>query len=361
MIERAGRLYRENRFFVVACVCVVLCSILAFSARILYVTPEGDGDYVTYIQTAEFLSGEHVQVSYQRILKPLEPAITAVLSPLVGGFRSAFLIQLLIFYVFSVPAAFLLFGEFFKGERFSTFASVCLFIFGYPMMRWGLALYTETGALFFYILSLYLSMRFIRAPKKRWVWLNLAVVTLGFLYKEYSIITYFIFNGAIFAAPGLAREVRRRYLLIFNFPFIFINCVWQAVVAYLFNYSYITWYLEGGLRGAPVIYHMTYIWRSFFSILIAGWAFVCGSFFVLGRLDKSQKLFLLLVCPASLLCLAWGSVSSRLFYVTAPCLIMLSVLGMDYFIRYRWLKYATLFFVLLINVVCLYKGNPYLF
>jgi hypothetical protein len=335
---------------------------IVFFIKFHYFTLEYTNDYTSYIETAKLFSGITVSpIPYHRILKPLQPLLTAGINLFVHDFETSFFIQVFITYILLIPVTFLFFAEFFKKRKFLTVASVCLFVFGYPLLRFGIDPFIEIGAWLFYMLALYCAVRFYNEPKMQWVWLGMAISVLGFFYKEYSIVSFLIFNCTILIVDGIDRKTKIKFLLIFNLPFIFINALWQLIIFEIFHYNYLTWYMKGGIAGASVLYHASYIMRSLFAILLAGWAFIPAFFLRPLHVNKKQILFLIPLTIIPFICLLWGSVSSRLFYVTAPGLIILSVLGINRIAKYTWLKYVILICIVALNFVFLIRGGIYVF
>ncbi|KKW19345.1 MAG: hypothetical protein UY63_C0016G0015 [Parcubacteria group bacterium GW2011_GWA2_51_10] len=86
------------------------------------------GDYDTYILTAQYIAGGDVDPTdlmvSQRLLKPLYPALLAVLSN-VTDFYSASVAQSVVFYLLFIVAMFLLAREFFE-ETFPAVLAVLL-------------------------------------------------------------------------------------------------------------------------------------------------------------------------------------------------------------------------------------------
>ena len=342
-------------------IIVFVClAIIAFFLKINFVSLTPTSDYTTYIETAKFFSGTSESNIYDyRILKPLQPLVTAFLNIFTKNFDQAFMFQVFIFYLLITVVSVVFFREFFNRDRFLTAAGAAMFLFSFPMLGFGLNLFTETGGWFFYLLALFLTLKFLKKPSEKLVWVNSIVSTLGFLYKEYSIVGYIIANLAIFFAPNLEKEKRIKYFAILNGVFIAVNIFWQAIVYLKYGYTYFDWYIEGGLTGAPAVYNFWFIKRSFFAILLLGWAFVPAALLSINKLDSINKKFLYLLITVPFICLLWGGVSSRLFYVTAPGLIILSILGIDRVLRNIFLKYILLATIILVNILFLVKGSVY--
>ncbi|MEK7606209.1 MAG: glycosyltransferase family 39 protein [Patescibacteria group bacterium] len=290
-----------------------------------------NSDYLQYIETAKFFGGDlTAEQSPSRILKPLAPAFVTFLSP-DGDVEGGFLIQMLFFYVLLVLVSYLFFRTFFNGSLFAALSATALFSLSYPMLRYGLDFYTETGALFFYVAGLLATLLFIRTPKLSLVIINAVIAGVGFLVKEYSIVHLIIFNVIIIFYPRTALSVKEKikYLIYGNGVWVVLTALWQLYVWSTYHYTYLDWYLNGGL---PYFYNegRTYmITKSFFALLMIGWFAIPFAYRTIREQNYLTKLFLFLAASVPFLALVWGAISSRLFYVFVPALAILCVWGIE--------------------------------
>jgi hypothetical protein len=319
-----------------------------------------NSDYVGFIETARLFAGHpEAEQNPARILKPLAPALIAQ-APMALGFERAFLLEVGIFYVLLVLSAYLFFRLFFEGNRWRSIMATALFALSYPMLRYGLDLYTETGALFFYISGLMASLMFLRTPKTTLVWMNALIAASGFLWKEYSVVHFIIFNLIIVFHPLLRHTPKEkiRYLLLFNGLWVVISALWQFVVWTDYHYTYLDWYLGGGVpyfsRGGR--FYM--LAKSFFALLMIGWVALPFSYRALKALDRQRTMFFGLTLVAPLLVLAWGAISSRLFYVVTPALIIACVGGIEYLAPRRSMQAAAITLILASHAAWLLSQLP---
>ena len=192
------------------------------SFKIGYVGLTPNADYASYLSTAALFRGvPGAAISPPRILKPLNPLLVAgeerFLSPEV-----AFMAQSVFFYFLLLLACYAL-GRAFGFRRSESFITALLLGASYPVLKYGVDLYTETGALFFYVSSLILTLYYLRVPSWRIVLANAAVLTLGFLWKEYSIVSAAIFGLAILFHPRRSRREKIEDLGLFAGLFLAVN------------------------------------------------------------------------------------------------------------------------------------------
>ena len=288
-------------------------------------------DYDTYVLTAQYLKGEVVAIPGdisipQRLLKPAYPAYLAAMSS-ITDFHTAALAQALFFYLLFIVAMYLLAREFFE-DTFPSVIVALLSAFSYPVLKYGVDVYSETGAWFAYALSLWLTFRFIRHPTAKIFLANSIVITVGFLWKEYAIITAIVFGLAILFHAALQVREKILYILAYAGIFLSVHIPWQAYVLRVFDFSYLDWYLAGGADGFSYEFTLKNIIKSTAALLGTMWLFVPLGFSRLRAAAWEKRLFAYLSTPVPFIGYAWGFISSRLLYVIAPPMLLVAVLGM---------------------------------
>ena len=287
-------------------------------------------DYDTYVQTAQYLLGESVDASTisvaGRMLKPLYPAFLAALHTMLD-FHTAALLQSIFFYLLFIVAMFLLAREFFE-DTFSSVIVVLLSAFSYPVLKYGVDVYSETGAWFMYALSLWFTLRFMRHPTTKLFLFNAILVTIGFLWKEYAILTAVVFGLAILQHAMLSMREKVFYILAYAGIFLSTHVPWQAYVFHVFDFSYLDWYLEAGADGFSYEFTLKNIIKSTAALIGVMWLFVPNGFLQLRGAAREKRLFAYLSTPVPFIGYAWGFISSRLLYVIAPPMLLVAVSGM---------------------------------
>ena len=278
-------------------------------------------------------------VSY-RSLKPLAPLLTALLHP-VFGFERAFWLQSLFFYFAFIVAIYLFAYEFFDDRYLAILLSL-MSLLSYPVLRYGVDILTETGGWFFYALSLWLTLKFLKEPRKSFFFANVFVIVLGFLWKEYSVVAGAIFGLAILFHQTLGWRSKAFYILGFGGLFLAVNVPWEVFIFLTYHYTYISWYAQGGTPGFAEEFTLVNIVKSTAALLGLAWLAVPWGFRKFASLEPQKKLFLKIGLPTPFMALAWGFVSSRLFYVAAPAFLVLSVLGIKSWRRSMQIAFTVL-------------------
>ncbi len=297
-------------------------------ARIQYLPLAMDGDYGTYRDAAAHIA-EGAPVTHDvalRMLKPLPLLVIAALAPAIG-YESATLVQAVLFYFALIVAMFLLAHEFLKNRELAAYATL-LVMLSYPVLKYGLELLTETGGLFFYIISLWLALCFVATPTWKLLLWNAVVVTVGFFWKEYAIVSAVIFGLAILFHAALSWRAKAYFVAAYGAIFLGAHVPWQMYVDAVYQYSYQSWFSEGGAVGYASEYTLKNIVKSTAALLGIAWLLVPLGARSFGRLHAVQRRFLALAMLPPLVSFAWGYITSRLLYVLAPQFVLLAVEGM---------------------------------
>lgn len=299
--------------------------------KLTYLGTTHSSDYDTYVLTAQYLGGEVEAVPGdisipQRLLKPAYPAYLAALGPLVG-FDAAALLQSVLFYLLFIVGTYLLAKEFFEDE-FPAVLTVLLTAFSYPVLKYGLDVYTETGAWFSYVLSLWLTLLFVKRPTSGIFFANVVVITIGFLWKEYIIVAAIVFGLALFFHAALSMRQKILYIASYAGFFLAVHVPWQLHVFRVFDFSYLDWYIRGGADGFSYEFTLKNIIKSSAALLGIMWLLVPLGFIKLRDTAPTQRFFAYIAAFPPLIGYAWGFVSSRLLYVIAPPMVLIAILGM---------------------------------
>ncbi len=288
------------------------------------VTPSSDSH--EYIQTAMYLNGESDSPSVYRILKPLGPVLVAIIGPWTG-YQEALIVQSVLFYFLLIVASFLLAYEFFRDRRLAVYF-VLLIALSYPILKYGIDVYMESGALFFYVFSLYLTLRFAKTPSNTLLVANIATVALGFMMKEYSVVSGVIFGFVILFHPDLSLRRKCASIGLFAAAIAATSIPVQIYTYVNFGYSYFQWYTVAGNSGFSSEFTIKNIIKSTAALIGLAWLLVPFGLRAIPTLDSPRRRFLYAALPTPFMGYAWGYVSSRLLYVLAVPFLLVALMGM---------------------------------
>lgn len=344
LIDRISGFFSENRRELAIITGVIIVNLII---RLFYVNFLLNSDAYQYIATGKLFWGVGNEVFPFRILKPLAPWLTGLIATISGlTYQSSFIVEIFVFYFLLGYISFAFFKYFFNSKGRGLIGAI-LYLTAYPVIMYGIDLYTETGAWFFWVLSAYLSLIYFR--RKEYLYLNILVIILGMLWKEYSFIAWALLLLTIFFHPQLAiKEKIKNLSIVFLIVTLFL-VVLQVITYHYYQYTYIYYYSIGNPpESGSVDYHPLAIIKSIFATFSLGWILVLGG---LSRyftsLTKSQRLFLYLMIIPSFMFLLWGGVSSRLYFVVAPFLVLLGLIG----ISDKFAKTATFKFLMLAIII----------
>lgn len=288
--------------------------IFGVTIKLVFIGTVDSSDYQEYVASAQYIRGESNEAIPHRLLKPLLPLTLAALG-FFFDYETATIVQAVFFY-FALAFAMYGLAYLFLRERIVSFLITLLCIFSYPILKYGVELNSETGAIFFYTLSLLLSARFAAHPTINVFILNAVIVTAGFFWKEYSVVAAIIFGLVILGHHELHIRQKVRYVLAYAAIFLIAHVPYQIYMYVTQEYSYVSWY-KTGVSGAIKQNEFTLknIVKSTAALLGIAWIAVP---FGLRIQPAWRRRFLYTSALPPFIAYTWGYVSSRLLFVMAP-------------------------------------------
>ena len=334
---------RLSKMFVYISLALVL-SACAATLKLHYFGTTKSSDYVEYVATAHAFAGEIpiTEAPPYRVLKPLAPSLIATLNTFLPD-ESAVLFQSLLFY-FALVVLMYFFAYEFLHDHHLAFLATLMVSLSYPMLKYGVDIFTETGAVFFYVLSLLYTLRMLRTPRLSLVILNALAVGIGFLWKEYSVVAGITFGLTLLFHPHLTMKEKVNYVLLFGGVVALINAPWELWVYLKYHYWYGMWYQSNAGPGFALEFTLKNVLKSIAAVLGLAWLLVPVGVYRWKTLDLPRLRFLQIATLPPFMALSWGYISSRLFYVMGPPFLMLGMQGMRQWPR-LWQNAATIIIV----------------
>jgi len=320
------KLLREHGFYLAMILAVAAVAVIVRFTFLPFTTAASDS--VQYMETARYFLGQNAVVYPQRILKPLAPFGIGLLSSFTAGnMETALLAESAIFYLLLGLAIYCLLYLFFKDKKSAMWGAI-VYISSYPLLKFGLDLYTETGANFFWVLSI-ISIWFYYQKPTRWqFYFCNFIVMLGLLWKEYSLLGTALLCLVIMFHPAMPRPEKIKKIILSAA----LVCGWliliQLVVFANYHYSYLNWYHAGTDISEGTDYHPYFIIKSLVAVYLLGWGLVLLGLKNWSRFSQQQRFFIKCLILPSMMFLLWTGVSSRLYFVVAPLLTLLAVQGL---------------------------------
>ncbi len=284
-------------------------------------------DAYEYTQTAAWMNGDAEAPNPSRLLKPLGPLAIAIFSTVLDiNLRTAMELQAYVMYLFlAIAAYFLCFS--FTQSRLLGFVGGAIIFSGYPLLNYGLDNYLETGAHTFYLLGLLGAWKYFQTPTTKTLLVTTATISMGILWKEYAILAGALLFLVVIFHPRLAVWEKARHLLFAGLVGGAVLLPWMIYVYRVYDYSYLAWYGIGTKLVGTAADERTFgnIMKSAFAVLLLAWPLVPLGIIRWRSIPTDRLKFLLLLIPPSLMFFLWGYVSSRLFYVVAPLLVLIGL------------------------------------
>lgn len=341
-----GRMGNREVFSEIRACAVSPVAILLFAAALLIagrfaiadLTPATDS--ASYIETARYLGGDDVALHPERILKPFAPlGILAIQRVSSLSFDDAFLVEIILGFLLLIASGYWFFREFFRERKHAellAIAGTILLAGGYPMLKYGLDLYTETGAMAFFMAGLALTVLAARDPSWRNILLATSVGVLGILWKEYSALQLLSLGLVILFAKELSyREKFLRWGAMAAIGGVFLGG-WLAYVYVVYDYSYADWFRLGGATGTlPLDNGLLAITKSLLGVAMLAWIPAAYGVFRHKEMEQRELRIAILLAIPCVAIFTWGYAISRLYYVAAPVVLVFALHGISQLIERR--------------------------
>lgn len=339
---------RSHRYFLSAILLIAACGVFA---RVEFVPLVMSTDGVTYIESAQFLSGSGGVPHPERLLKPLGPLAIGLFTKIFSGnYLDGFLaLNIILYFVFAVAAWYFV-RTFFNDDRWGFYGALLL-LFAYPALKYGLDYYTDLGSWVLYLVALTGIILYSRNPSRRSFIITAFIVAVGFLWKEYSVLAGVTLVLVLFSQSLIsARERLVRLGLLVLIVSIIVGIA-QYVVYVKFHFTYLDWYLIGTKGEIPAISEHTpwFMSKSFFAVFLLGWVAAILGAVRLKRLSSADRWLIISIGLPLVLLFFWGYVSSRLYFVAAPLLTLLAVHGITTYLESKTRRILVVGAIILVN------------
>ncbi|MFA6593797.1 MAG: glycosyltransferase [Candidatus Buchananbacteria bacterium] len=340
---------------------LVLLAVVALNVfmRLDFVGFSVNGDAYQYMETAKLFMNQPAESFPSRILKPLGPLGIAWLSPLTGGdLSAAFEAEAIIFYIFLALAVYALFNLFFK-DKWLALTGALIYISSYPLLKYGLDLFTESGAQLFWVLAAIGVVRFYKRPNNFNLFLTSLMVVVGMLWKEYSSLGMVFLYLVIFFHPLLPAGEKFKKIFLSTVAVGLPLIAWQVVVYFNYHYSYLDWYKLGISAPSGSEYQPFFVVKSIVGVYLAAWLLVPLGLINWREFTVDQKFLIKCMILPSFMFLLWTGVSSRLYFVLALLLTLLAINGLKKYFHRCPSRAAVVAVIILIDYLWLLTSDGF--
>jgi len=339
---------KNNKYLVFA----LLFALLNAAAIFLIFGFQSYGDSQSWIDVVHWFQDKGGEVSPIRIIRPLGPLIAVPFEFLGDG--AGLIVQNIVFYLLCVFLIFKITELIFHDRKQALLASL-FFAVSPTMLQYGLAYLVDTGAWFFNLLSIFLTLTYFKNKDERLIILNGFLSGLGVLIKEPSGLGALFFGMMVLLSKDFS--FRDKILKIVRFGIFFAIPI--AVVQFLtfkyLRFTYLDLYAAGGAatRGEGMLLIFLKYLGQFFGVLGILWIF----FFVglwrelLEKNRERMKIYLALIPPSFSFAFWSIEAGSRLLFIFFPLGILLATKGLVFLADKLGKRGGALMIILLLLIV----------
>jgi len=310
------------------------------------------GDTEGYINTIHGFLGEEELEVFPWVLRPLGPFLAMPFEFLGEG--AGLIVQNVIFYLLCAFLIFKIVDLIYHNKKQALFASF-FFVTATSVIESGLAYLTDMGAWFFYILSIFLTLLYLKNRNEKLIILNGFLSGIGILMKENGGLGILFFGLMILLSAGFSAREKIFKIIRFGIFFLIPIVILQILTFKYFQFTSLDWYLVGKpiLDEEGLLLVSLRYFGQFFRVLGILWIF----FFIgLWREWREKnwertKIYLALI-PSSFSFFLWSiAAGGRVVFIFAPLGILLGTYGLSFLDNKLGKKRGTLMIVSLILAV----------
>lgn len=317
----------EKKYLSLLFVGAIVCLAVAFSLF----GWQRDLDTGSYVEAINYIAGQgEIGDSVFRLIKPSALYLALVFRPIFGT-EHALVAENIFFYLGAVYLMFKIADQIYKNKNLALLAAI-FFMTAYSIIRWGLAALTDMSGWFFFLLSVYLSLRFLADRKNYLVWLNGLVSGAGLLFKEPGAMGALFFVSLLFLFQFSRRE-KIVNIIKFGVAFIAIVLPVSLLIYYKFHYSFYHWFIYNQEIRIRYTWKQSLIYtlENIFSLMFLAWFFVIRGIRqeLIENNRERLKLLAAFILP-SLSFIIWPFRLVRMMFIAGPLFCLLAGKGTEF-------------------------------
>jgi hypothetical protein len=204
------------------------------------------GDTPRYLNIIHWFLGEQITEAPIGFMRPLGPLLAVPFQFLGDG--AGLVVQNILFYFASVVLMFKVI-EILSGNQRQAFMGATFFATASVVIESGFAYLTDGGAWFFYLLSIFITLRFFVKQNKLLVSLNGFLSGLGFLLKENAALGSLFFVLMLFLYKKFTLKQKVTHIFKFGIFFVMPILFVQLLTFHYLNYTLIDWFGQNASAG----------------------------------------------------------------------------------------------------------------
>lgn len=272
-----------------------------------------------------------------------------------------FTIQNIILYFFTVYLIFAIAMLLYNEEKIAFLAAI-IYATASPFLTHSLGYQTDMTGWFFGIFGIWLVLKKFNSIQKPAVSFSIGLVMgIGMLNKESAFIAP-LFAGIYILLSKLSQKTKSKILIIAVLGFLIPVLTWNFIVYKSYGYTALTWLNINHEVADGKFYNLPLYFQQSFRTLDMHWFLFIGGGIILIRQHFKAKLplevrnYLIATAASILLWLVWPYPAERMFYLSAPFLIIVAAQGASYFKKY---SYYLVFVAAAFNYFLLYNIYKY--
>lgn len=334
---------------------VILTSVTCFTSILLF-KPVVAGDGFSYIEAIEVLRGGSIPSDFvpNRITANFYGLeLIIFLSKIFGSVESAWILLNVTFFFIFVLVFYKLVRSIFGSDKTAFLAGLFL-VTNYAVISFGLNYLMDIGGWMFYVVSLYLTLKYTEQGEKKLLLYSAVFIGFGGLFKEYA------FLGVVPIAVVLIYENWPRLFSIVKKATIPALIVIAPVIPiYLmvyekFGYTYANWFSANSE-------HYVYSSRIIEYVKSLGSLYTFLAFLVIGGFyyyirerkeiveDKKIQVLILSILLSVIPIFIWPAITQRILFITVPATIIIASFLFKKFEKYWWVFLLPLILYIFIN------------
>ncbi len=286
------------------------------------------GDTGRYLNIIHWIWGGQVSEDPIGFLRPLGPLLAAPFEFLGEG--AGLILENTLFYFASAILIFKII-EILSGNQRQAFIGAVFFVTATPVLEVGLAYLTDMGAWFFYLFSIFLTLRFFTRGDRRLIPLNGFLSGLGFLLKENGSLGSLFWGMMILLYHKFSVKQKIAHIFKFGVLFAVPILIVQFLGYHYLSYTHIDWFQTGMVGGEKESFStitLRYL-GQLFRILGLLWPLVLiGLWAEIKNRNFNRMLVYASLLPGSFSFLLWSTdAGGRSVFIFAPLAIILATFG----------------------------------
>ncbi len=312
------------------------------------------GDSGSYVQSMNVLEGGDLPEGFvpNRLMTSfLALNLIIVIGKVVGGILAGWITLNTILFLVGSIVFYKLILNLFKDRVIAVLSGV-LFAANYDLLSFGINYLLDIGGWVAFVLSLFFLHLYAEKSTTKYLYLSLASVAVGSLFKEYSILAMaailpFVLYESHFSIPKFLKKIILPTILTFV-PLIGVH-LW---VYYKFGYTYLDWFGTNQSIYGYTNWMINSV-KSFGVVLNIALPLVIYGMYVFVREYKTlfqprERAFILCSLLSVVPIFFWPSITERVIFPAVPVLLLFASIAMWKHERYKdWFVIPVVVYALL--------------